>query len=256
MYAFDIIIKNKNPDYQYLVSDSYGYVCSLERTGQVLQGEHKVTEDKGVIKISVICPEINSLALENSCAYVLEAISRIETQSGCKIEHRLMGRDPERLSYTVPEKSSYYILRTGWSSPLICGDTNDAIPLYKIPDTNPDSKGYENIFFWAKTYEHLWGLWLNGEYEAFAQDELQNVDSKINKAGRALCVRVEELTGVPTYFFLFNSRAWSKQQDLQRKCPITGKNWLIKDSTANDFISFKCDESRLVSEFSTNCDDY
>ena len=39
------------------------------------------------------------------------------------------------------------------------------------------------------------------------------------------------------------------------KCPITGNDWYIKGATASDFIAFKCDESRLVSELSTNSSD-
>jgi len=64
-----------------------------------------------------------------------------------------------------------------------------------------------------------------------------------------------ELTGVPTYYFLFNYRTWTTKEDRERKCPITGNDWLIEGKTDDDFIAFKCDESRLVSELSTNTKD-
>ena len=36
--------------------------------------------------------------------------------------------------------------------------------------------------------------------------------------------------------------------------PLTGQDWRI-DSKISNYIDFKCDKSRLVSEFSQNCAD-
>ena len=136
--------------------------------------------------------------------------------------------------------------------PLICGDTHTEIPLYKIPKTDHNGDDYDNLFFWNKNYNRLHGLWFGSEYEAFAEEQMQDPYSSISKAGRALCTLIEKLTGVPTYYFLHNYRPWSKEKDKQRKCPITGNDWRIEGKTSSDYIAFKCDESRLVSELSTN----
>ncbi|MFD1143005.1 DUF2310 family Zn-ribbon-containing protein [Larkinella insperata] len=63
--------------------------------------------------------------------------------------------------------------------------------------------------------------------------------------------RIVESTGIPTYYFLLNYRNWGRTKDHARKCPLTGQDWLIEGATINDFIGFKCDESRLVSELSS-----
>ncbi len=263
MYGFDIIIKNNllkekyGRQYEKWVNLSSDYVYQLERTGQVLKNNHQIIINDNTIRISVICPEKKSLSSKYNSVYNVENIRQLEQTIGGKIQHLPTGRDADNISYKVPESASFYILRYGWESPLMCGDTNKSIPLYKIPCTDHGGVDYDNIYFWNKNYERLNGLWLSsGAYEDFAQEQLQNVNSPINKTGRDLCSIIEKKTNIPTYYFLFNYRGWTEKEDFARKCPLTGNNWSIKDKTTTDFIAFKCDKSRLVSELSTNsCED-
>ena len=259
MYAFDIIIANKkftkkhDEQYENWVHQAYDYVFHLERTGQILKTNGRVIINENTIRLSVVCPERSSLNIENCSSYNLEVIQQIEENTGSKIAYQLIGVDADYQNYKVPTKSSFYILRSGWTSPLLCGDTHQPVPLYKFPKTDHNDNDYDNIFFWKQDYERLYGLWLSsGAYEGFAQDQLQDVSSPINQTGRELCALIEKLTGVATYYFLFNYRAYSIATDKLRKCPVTGKDWLIEGSKASDFIAFKCDESRLVSELSAN----
>jgi predicted nucleic acid-binding Zn ribbon protein len=128
------------------------------------------------------------------------------------------------------------------------------IPLYHIPPTHHDSKCYDNLKSWERNYQRLYGLWLNGEVcEQFALRQLQDPRSKLSQMGREMCQRIEDLTGKPTYYFLLNYRRWTKAKDNTRKCPLTGKDWLLESKTSSDPIAFKCEESRLVSELSANC---
>ncbi|MCF6351203.1 MAG: Zn-ribbon-containing protein [Flavobacteriaceae bacterium] len=256
MITVNILIKNNNSEYKDFIDDVYTYIYFLQRSGQILEREQIISQHENTVTIPVVCPEKDALNLKNCNEYALKAFKNIEKHTDSKIEFIKTGIDPDYKNYKIPEKSSFYILRNGWSSPLICGDTYNAMPLYKIPYTDKDKKSYDNINFWNNDYERLSGLWLNGVYEEFAQEELQNITSKINTIGRELCKKIEKITQIPTYYFLFNYRDWSKEEDYQRKCPITKKEWLIKDKTSEDFIAFKCDESRLVSELSTNVENY
>jgi predicted nucleic acid-binding Zn ribbon protein len=255
MYTFNIIIKNSNPDYKYFISDCYSYVYFLERTGQVVPRKQIVSLNGDTVAIPVVCPEENSLDVKNANKYCINTLAKIEKNSGNKIQHILIGREAESLNYKIPEKSSFYILRCGMDFPLICGDTHTEIPLYKIPRTDHNGDDYDNLFFWSKNYDRLHGLWLSSEYEVFAEEQMQDAFSSISKAGRELATLVEKLTGVPTYYFLHNYRPWSEEKDKQQKCPITGNDWLIEGAKIHDYIAFKCDESRLVSELSANSSD-
>lgn len=260
MYVFDIIIKNNqlkerhDQQYEDWVHGAYNYVYFLERTGQIVKGKHQFSINDNIIRIPVTCPEKDSLSSKYCSEYNLKLIEEMEQNNGSKIETIYIGRDADNPSYIVPKNSSYYILRSGWESPLICGDTHSPIPLYKIPYTNHGGVDYDNIYFWNQDYERLHGLWLSSGkyYEEFAQEQLQDHKSVINKKGHSLCKIIEKLTGVPTYYFLFNYRDWSEEEDKQRKCPITGTEWFIPGKTTIDFMAFKCKKSRLVSELSTN----
>ncbi len=251
MYAFDIIIKNTNPKYKSWVDDCSSYVHFLERTGQVSQREHMIILRGDTIRIPVFCPELNSLSSKYCSPYNLKIMSNIE-KNGCIIEHVQTGVDADNTDKDIARNPSFYILRAGWSSPLLCGDSHTPIPLYKIPPTDHSGDDYDNIVFWHKDYERIYGLWINSVYERFAEGELQNPYSKINTTGREICGLIEKLTGVPTYYFLLNYRDITVEEDAQRKCPITGNDWRIAGKTSDDIIAFKCEESRLVSELSAN----
>jgi len=253
MYAFNIIIKNSNPNYEEFISDCYQLVSDLERSSQIVPRKHLVSLKGDTITIPVSCPEKNSLAFENGSIYYIKNRIKIENACGNKIQYVLLGREAENLKYKIPTNSSFYILRSGWNFPLFCGDTEIEVPLYKIPKTDHDGEDYDNVYFWNRDYQRLYGLWLSsGAYEQFAEEQLQDPWSDINKKGRGLCTLIEKLTGVPTYYFMHNYRSWSAEKDKQQKCPITSNSWYIDGKTSDDFIAFKCDESRLVSELSTN----
>ncbi len=258
MYAFDIIIKNNrfkekhDQQYENWVHWSFDYTYHLERTGQIQKRNHPVIVNDNIIRMPVITPEIDSMDSRYCSEYNLEVIEKIEQNSGSTIETVYLGRDANYPDYVVPHNSSFYILRYGWASPLLCGDTHKPVPLYKIPCTDHSGVDFDNVYFWHQDYERLYGLWLSGLYEGFAEEQLSDPWSAINKNGRALCEIIEKITGVPTYYFLFNYSACSEQEDKQRKCPLTGNNWYIEGKSSSDFMAFKCDESRLVSELSTN----
>ncbi|VAW36445.1 hypothetical protein MNBD_GAMMA01-191 [hydrothermal vent metagenome] len=261
MYAFDIIIKNKNfkEDHDQQNEDWYhlssNYIYFLERNGQIVKGNHQMIINGNTLRIPVICFEKDSLRLKNCSIYNKEQIQKLEQLAGSKITFELRGRDGENPNYSVPQNSSFYILRCGWESPLLCGNTHRPIPLYSIPHTDHGGVDFDNITFWNQDHERLYGLWLSSrEYEVFAQDQLQHIHSAINKRGRKICAKIENLTGIPSYYFLFNYRNLSEQDDKNRKCPVCHKKWSIKGKTSTDFIAFKCDNCRLVSELTTNSD--
>ena len=257
MHAFDIIIPNNrfqekhDKQYEKWIHLAYSYVYQLDRTRQIIKRDHTVIIDDTTLRIPVVCPELDSLALKNHSSFCRKTREEIEENAGAKIVINPVGIDADNPDYKVPEHSSFYILRSGWESPLLCGDTHAPIPLYKLFEFNPQLD-FDDIHFWALDYERLYGLWVSGLYEDFAEAELQNHDSAINQQGRILCRKIEKITGIPTYLFLPNFRDWSEAEDQNWKCPITQKEWRIDGKTSENFIAFKCDESRLVSELSLN----
>ncbi len=228
------------------------YFQSLYGTKQIINEEWQYESIDNGLSVNLYCPEKDSYKDINSTIYAKRWKKRIEDELNCQFEFINLGLSPEFGVTTIPINKSFLILRTGFFSPLREGKSLTQIPLYKIPYTYSDGECYNDINFWENNYERILGLCFSGLGERWAQNQLQNHDSELSKQGIASCKRIEELTELPTYYFLFNYRAWGQKKDRKRKCPKCGGEWLLKNHTFNDFYAFKCDDCRLISELSSN----
>ena len=252
--TFNIVIDFSKTGYLDSYEDDLsGYLSSLEDSRQIINEGNTISIQENRLIASVSCPEESALDKGNTTVYGLNRLKALEERAGCKIQHIQTGIVPGYDSYVISEKSSFYMLMEADISPLRCGDTGWPIPLYKIPDTYHDNKGYNNVRDWRRDYDCVKRMWFRGSVsERFMQYQLQDHRSALSKAGREVCRRIEELTGVPTYYYLFNYRAISQERDKKRRCPETGENWFIEGGHPNELIDFKCDKSRLVSALTNN----
>ena len=86
--------------------------------------------------------------------------------------------------------------------------------------------------------------------ERWALNQMQEVKSQLSRQGLKICQRIEELTDVPTYYYLHNYRK-EKSNPLSRPCPVCGDKWNLKEPL-NNFYEFKCDRCRILSVVSPN----
>ncbi|MEN9434434.1 MAG: hypothetical protein RLZZ422_2023 [Pseudomonadota bacterium] len=257
MFVFEITIDNQNFAYDSIEHDLYTFLALLESNRQVVPRDHLIVKEHNKFTVRVSCPEQDSISSKNSNEYAINFWQKIENHSQTSLVFNYIGEDIEYPlpRYALPEKSSFYLLRFGWYSPLICGDSDTPIPLYKIPYTDSNAQSYDNITMWESYYKNIYLVWLKSQFETerFMQAQLEDINSPLNKAGRELCQLIEEKTRIPTYYFLFNERYWTVQEDQIRKCPITNNEWNV--SYLKTFYDFKCDQSRLISSFSSHCID-
>lgn len=229
------------------------YFQSLHGTKQIINEEWQYEAIDNGLSLNLYCPEKDSYKEKNSTIYGQKWKKRIEDELECKFDFNYIGLDPEFGKITIPKKRTFLMLKTARLSPLIEGESLDQIPLYKIPFTHHDGECYNDINFWENNCERITGLWFNGAVgERWAQNQLQNHNSELSKQGMASCQKIEKVTGLPTYYFLFNYRAWGQKKDRERKCPNCGGEWLLKKKTFNNFYALKCDNCRLISELSSN----
>lgn len=259
MYVFEIVINHQQNDYEGLEHDIFDYLTSLERNGQILPRQHHLPyTDNGITKATVVCPMLDALDVKYMNLYAKSSHDKIVKATGATIHTNHVGYDYDYpiLNFTPPTSSDFYVLRYGWSSPLVDGITHQGTPLFMIPATDAEGTSFDNIWSWYREAEFLYRLWLGSKLvtEDFALIQMQDVNSEHSKLGRKLCQIIEEKTGIPTYYFLNNYRDWTPAEDLFQKCPVTGEEWLITPKIS-DYIDFKCDNSRLVSELSQNCTD-
>ena len=207
------------------------------------------------VTVQVQSPERDCIGLSNDF-YVLKWKAELRSLTGKDVTIDFVGHSSTSELYQVPKKCSFLVLREGWFSPVLCGDTGAPVPIYVLPGTTDDSKSHDDIRMWSNAYDRLYGLWMGSDVaEGRALKQIQDYDSELSLMGRSVCKRIEEVTGIPTFYFLLNYRDWTTEMDVSRKCPVTGKEWLIDESLRKNGIDFKCDEARLVSELSTNCSD-
>ena len=133
MYIFKISFTNQNPEYDKhseLVHDFYCYLVSLSKTGNIFKRNYYVVRHNSTYSTEVNCPEMISLNSENLFATAKHMHEHIEKESNSEINFEFIGLDSDSLPYDVSINPSHIILRDGWSSPLICGDTNR--PFWRI----------------------------------------------------------------------------------------------------------------------------
>ncbi len=255
MFTFDILLHLSKTAYHPEIAELLEDLLSaLHDARQILGWEDCMfVHADNTLRVSVTCPQADSLNPKNSTVYGKSWLERIESVLQAPVQFIPTGNDLRYEPYIEQEKPSFYILCYGDYSPLVNGDTRQPIPLYKIPFTYHDNACYNDIRFWERNYERIYGLWFNGAVgEQFARRQMQDADSALSKQGRAAGQRIEEVSGVPTFYFLFNYRRRSRKQDREWKCPDCGKEWWLEGRVPGDFIAFRCEGCRLVSSFTIN----
>ncbi len=265
MFTFDLLLDLSQSGCQpEIVEHLDNLLRALRDTGQVVNEDSPFVQKGTTLRVSILCPEAGALDTLTYSVFTINWLKKLEDALLTPIRFIPTGKDPRFEPYIEREKPSFYVLRHSGYSPLVNGDTGDCIPLYKIPQTWQyvsvmdgaplgDREGYHDVWSWHQNYERIYGLWFNGGVgERFALRQMQDPGSELSKQGRAVCRSIEEVSGIPAYYFLFNYRRRNQQRESNWKCPLSGKDWLLPLAKRGDFIAFRCEESRLVSSFTSN----
>ncbi|OOR99189.1 hypothetical protein B0187_05375 [Haemophilus paracuniculus] len=218
--------------------------------GQIIGREFGITRSPQMISVRVAIPEQDSLMPEWNSEGVNEA-QKMAQQAGILFDSfEIVGLDYQADTTSKDDKPSFYILYTTHldsCSPLYNGDDFCPVPLYRVLQNAPELAN--RVIKWQENWQACDQLQMNGdalEQEALAQ--ISDYDSTLSQQGIALCREIEALTGIPTYYYLYRLGT-DEQTERERKCPATGKDWLLAEPLHHIF-HFKCDESRLLSNLS------
>jgi predicted nucleic acid-binding Zn ribbon protein len=228
----------------------HDYLASLLTNGQLLDADWLITYTKSNCPVVVACPEETSLHASHANEDVSESLSKLRAHGLRKPTLRLLGRDIESPAADNCKRPRWYLLITNYlsvESPLRCGEHYLPVPLYRVPHTYDAYPSYWDVLCWQREWKGYDDLQMGcGFGERFATKQISDPNSALAKTGRDLCRRIEELSGVPTYYYLYrgNGRGLSAEQG--RPCPSCGKKWLLS-SPLHDLFDFKCDRCRLVS---------
>ena len=201
--------------------------------------------------------EETSLSLKNDNIYAKQYRSELEKKCQARFQVKTLGKDEsETIRICRCRKPTSYILWTNYcslASPLDCGDCGGNVPLYRIKKPpEPGEQEYCSIICWEEAYQACDRLQiLSGFGERWGMRQMQDHDSGLSKEGRKVCRNLEQMTGVPVYYYLSNYRRITEEQDKQRKCPACGNDWLLA-KTWHRIFDFRCEPCRLVSSITCN----
>ncbi|GAA3536265.1 Zn-ribbon-containing protein [Zobellella aerophila] len=224
---------------------------ALRYNGQILGREFPTSIHQGWLTSRVVCPERDSLHPRHHSRQVELAIEQLQ-QVGL-LAPKLQVRGQDLNSDTTDDCTSpgWQLLYTTYlhtCSPLRCGKHFSPIPLYKIPAVaNGDHK---QVLKWQEDWEACDQLQMNGSVmEHAALAELGEPGSRLARRGRDLAKRIEYLTRVPTFYYLYRVGGESLEKEQQRPCPGCGNDWRLSEPL-HDIFDFYCEPCRLVSNLS------
>ena len=228
------------------------YLEALRANGQVLGREFAVAFNEGEFRCRMLTPEKSSLSQRFNSPWVKKALAGLTAANILAPREKFIGQDINSETSTT-EKPSWQLLYTSYvhmCSPLRSGDTLQPIPLYQIPATfNGDHK---QIIRWQTEWQACDELQMAAATKAefAAVTELSSTSSDLFRRGWDLRGRIEYLTKIPTYYYLYQVGGESLQAEKQRPCPKCGNTEWLQDEPLLDMFHFKCDSCRIVSNIS------
>ena len=186
MYTFDLVIDLSRVSFDDIQYESEQLLSYLHSNNQIINGDFQIILDGQQIRMPVVCPEPNSLDTQYGHCFVAHFLALLHEKTQKPLDIRPTGRAADSIGYEVPVASSCYILYGREFSPVLCGDTYQPIPLYRLPPLKPAYNSYEELNLWHGTYQSLNELWLVSHYgEKYALGQMQQVHSPLSEQGRA-----------------------------------------------------------------------
>lgn len=209
-----------------ILIDSYYF------NGQIIGREFPTVMKDGYFVTRVVCPDKNALSPDNNSQVVEHFLNKLADAGLLQPKLDLLGVDinSDSADECHPQQTppSWQILYTTFvhsCSPLRCGDHFSPIGLYQLPPTaNGDHK---TILKWQQDWQACDQLQMNAATKAqyAALEELTDYNSDLTRRGTDICKRIECLTDIPTYYYLYRVGGESLSQEQQRQCPGCGGSW-------------------------------
>ncbi|MDP2562232.1 Zn-ribbon-containing protein [Psychrobium sp. 1_MG-2023] len=228
-----------------------GLITELKYNGQIIGQEFPTLLKDGYFVTQVLCPEEESLQHTQNNQAVNRAINNLTKAGILQPKIDILGQEIHSDMTDPVHQASWQMLYTSYvqtCSPIRCGDHFAPIPLYRLP---PLANGcYKQLVNWQQDWQACDQLQMNGlsaEFEVLP--EICDLNSSLAKRGMKLCERIEELSGIPTYLYLYRVGGTDLSSEQQRRCPSCDGDWALAEPL-HQVIDFKCDDCRLVSNLS------
>ena len=223
--------------------DMIEFMKALRNNGQVLDAYSNAVRLEDCYAFRVVAPERDSLDAAHYDERCKEFWSLIASQSLREPEIVLVGE-----SYDVEDgcgcaDPSHFVLLTTYiffDSPVLCGDCNGSVPLYKLPWPENDHEGY-GVLSWQRAYQACDTQFMEGIGERHGYRMMNNPNSALAQEGLRIASHLEQNTNKPFYYFLYKHYSKNKPD-----CPMCGDNWENHDDRCG--YAYVCHDCRLISD--------
>ncbi|MCE2593548.1 Zn-ribbon-containing protein [Motilimonas cestriensis] len=251
MYINDVIFEcYQDTTFDQVERSINQYLDALRYQGQILGREFPIAIKDGYFQLRLVTPEPNSLHGSFLSPQGKKAIEGLKQAGLLSPKIKLVGEDlnSQASADTQPPWQILYTTYVHTCSPLRSGLDLSPIPLYQIPTIANGSQ--KQAIKWQEDWEACDQLQMNGSIlEHGALHEISSTDSQLFRRGYDLAKRIEYLTKVPTYYYLYRVGGGSLAQEQARTCPRCQQDWRLPEPEL-DIFDFKCEPCRLVSNLS------
>jgi predicted nucleic acid-binding Zn ribbon protein len=221
---------------------------ALRMNGQTLGREFPIARRGMELVTQAKIPEPSALAALRHNTHVRKWWSKTQALLGKEPVVSLLGEEVNSARGCSCEAANSYILYTNYlslESPLRCGECFAPLPLYRVPPTFDEE--YWDVMVWQSDYQACDTLWMNSAVaERSSYRQLSDLHSALTQAGLAVCRKIADSTGLPTYYYLH--RYGERRRDPQRKlrCPGCGAAWALP-APWHRLFDYRCEGCGLLS---------
>lgn len=223
--------------------DAYRY------NGQIIGREFPITLTNSQFKVTLVCPEKDSLIAKNNNQEVAMKLDSLIAFDLSLPQFELLGLECQSDFSDICTKPKALVLYSTFvqsCSPIRCLEHFSPVPLYKLSET----VRYD-LIKWQESHAACDQLQMNEltQIESGVVEQLSSPDSQLMKQGREIANKITDETGIPVYLYLYRVGGDSLQQEQIRPCPSCESEWSLSEPIF-DLFDFKCDQCRLVSNIS------
>jgi predicted nucleic acid-binding Zn ribbon protein len=222
------------------------FLSTLITNGLVLHTWQNTVKYDKYYACRLTAPEVDSLDKSYYNKNILESYKALVEKSSRPPVFIYIGENYNEMESCDCESPSHYVLLTeqkSSASPILCGDCLSPVPLYAFPKTDDEHDiDYIDILLWQDLYQACELQFISGIGERHGYEMIHSAASALTKEGRRICRVLEEKTGKPFYYFIYDYYAKNKPV-----CPICGESWVNEDLDQFDY-DYVCHTCRLVSD--------
>lgn len=187
---------------QVVAAELDAVATALVRNGQLV-GCFVMARSVDGYRITGTSPQVDALEERYHSHYVAQLFQKLEDDFGVEFEIDLeVHEEPPQHASSLDVASELYLMTyPHWGGSPLLADTGLHIPLYLVP-VDPDDR--ERTVMWAAQRQYLQRIeFHSGALEREAAHAITSPKGLHADEGRAVCRKIEEGSGLPTYYGMY-----------------------------------------------------